>query len=305
MNPALGAVMSIRIRSFALLGVLALATGCAGFTSQYEVDKLRKAELHGSPFAQRLAREYRDFAGFEQDVMRDYDSAQYFAQKGLQAAAGTEVPPEDPVTWDIDKQHLGELSTARQRLTELLDRSPAKAKVPDDSAVAQTRYDCWVEQQSEGWQMDHIAACRTEFERAMGVIQDALAPKIVAAPPPAPSQEPPVRVVKVRSYFVFFDWNSAEMTETAMKVIESVADDARRNQAGQVAVIGHTDSSGSADYNLKLSQTRATNVGRALVGQGIPARMISLDARGEQNPLVTTGDNVREPSNRRAEIQVE
>jgi outer membrane protein OmpA-like peptidoglycan-associated protein len=73
----------------------------------------------------------------------------------------------------------------------------------------------------------------------------------------------------------------------------------------RVIATGYTDTSGSADYNMGLSLRRAEAVKDVLVGEGIPAQNITTIGRGEADPLVPTGDGVREPQNRRVQIQFE
>jgi outer membrane protein OmpA-like peptidoglycan-associated protein len=53
---------------------------------------------------------------------------------------------------------------------------------------------------------------------------------------------------------------------------------------------------------MKLSRRRADSVKAELVKQGIPANEIVEYAKGKRDPLVPTGDGVREPQNRRVEI---
>ena len=65
---------------------------------------------------------------------------------------------------------------------------------------------------------------------------------------------------------------------------------------------GHADRSGSASYNVGLSQRRADAVRAYLAGRGVPDGSISTSAFGEERPLVQTEDGVREPQNRRVEI---
>ncbi|TBR25145.1 MAG: OmpA family protein, partial [Reyranella sp.] len=65
------------------------------------------------------------------------------------------------------------------------------------------------------------------------------------------------------------------------------------------------DTSGSESYNMALSLRRANAVKDALVREGVPATNIAVLGRGEQGLLVQTGDNVREPQNRRVEIVVQ
>jgi outer membrane protein OmpA-like peptidoglycan-associated protein len=63
--------------------------------------------------------------------------------------------------------------------------------------------------------------------------------------------------------------------------------------------------SGTAAYNQKLSVRRADAVKAELVRLGVPAASITAIGRGESNPLVPTADGVREPQNRRVEIQIQ
>ena len=70
----------------------------------------------------------------------------------------------------------------------------------------------------------------------------------------------------------------------------------------RIAVTGHTDTSGAPAYNMALSLRRANAVKDALVREGVPAAAIAVTGRGETQLLVQTGDNVKEPQNRRVEI---
>ena len=142
----------------------------------------------------------------------------------------------------------------------------------------------------------------------------------------------------VKQYMVFFDFDRANITTQAAATIKQAADTAkmsgtasgrtadqcaaegrRRGVSGEaltkfvgectggaaitrIAVTGHTDTSGSPTYNMALSLRRANAVKDALVREGIPAAAIGVTGRGETQLLVQTGDNVKEPQNRRVEI---
>ena len=62
---------------------------------------------------------------------------------------------------------------------------------------------------------------------------------------------------------------------------------------------------GPESYNMALSLRRANAVKDALVRDGVPAQAISVVGKGETGLLVQTGDNVREPQNRRVEIVIQ
>ena len=105
-------------------------------------------------------------------------------------------------------------------------------------------------------------------------------------------------------YEVFFAFDSAELDPQAMQTIREAADDWRRTGSAQINVVGHTDTSGSSDHNLRLSERRADAVQAALIAEGVSATSITTTGVGQNDLLVPTGDGVREPENRRVEIFV-
>ncbi len=126
--------------------------------------------------------------------------------------------------------------------------------------------------------------------------QPAAAP--VAPPPAAAPVTPP-------SFMVFFDWDRSNLSEQALGTIRQAAQAYKTKGNARITATGHTDTSGSEQYNMALSLRRANSVKDALVREGVPATAIAVIGRGEQGLLVQTGDNVREPQNRRVEIVVQ
>ena len=127
-------------------------------------------------------------------------------------------------------------------------------------------------------------------------------PTAAAAPAAAVAGPAPARADIQRSFLVFFDFNKSDITAEAARVIQQAADHAKRGGVSRIIVTGHTDTSGSPQYNQRLSERRAANVREALVRQGMAANSISTVGKGESDPLIKTGDGVREAQNRRAEI---
>ena len=116
---------------------------------------------------------------------------------------------------------------------------------------------------------------------------------------PAPEAPP---VAAKPSYMVFFDFDRSDLTTVAQGVVRQAANDARVGRATRIHVTGHADRAGDSSYNMALSQRRAEAVRAELVRHGTPAEQITLQARGESEPLVPTADGVREPQNRRVVI---
>ena len=282
---------------FLAFGVLTIAV--SGCVTGYNVDDMREAEASGSSFTRALTAEYRDLTEFEADEMVDWHSADLYARKGLAAADGSEVQPETVSDWRIPEAMVPEFSDGRARLVGLLDAS-ARTKAPEDAAIAQTRFDCWLEQQEEGHQLDHIARCRDEFYAALDRLDGAMAE---APPPPAPEPAPaPAAPVAPQSFVLFFDFDSDVITPAGAAAIDDAIASAGSGGFTEFSVTGHADRAGSEDYNLDLSLRRANAVRDALTGRGFDLDGIFVAGRGEAEPAVPTADGVREQANRRVEI---
>jgi hypothetical protein len=111
-------------------------------------------------------------------------------------------------------------------------------------------------------------------------------------------------VVAPGGYLVFFALDRATLTEADRQIISQAVEEYRQTGAARITATGHTDTSGSAAYNLELSLRRAEVVANELVRQGVPVTEITTVGQGEEDLLVPTPDEVREPRNRRVWIVV-
>lgn len=308
-----------RLCGFILCGALATAlAGCSNAHS--EVKALNEVKPVGSPFTQTLAHEYRDFANSEMNRMFDYPDAIHFARKGLAAAAGETVLPEPISDWNLPAGAMDELAVARGRLLVSFDLG-SREKVPEKAAVAQARFDCWIEQQEEDDQGEDINNCKSAFMSAMGAVESivgttppappAEAPPIIAPPPaadlaPIGAEGMPAPTGTMRPedamYLVFFDFDASNVGAGGQNVLDAVVQEVKSRNLNMIRIVGHTDSSGPNSYNNRLAMRRANAVRDALTQRGIDASLIRVEGRGEKELLVKTADGVREPANRRAQI---
>ena len=282
--------------------VVSLAA-CSAFSGNNEVEKLNEATATGSPFTQQLTTEYRAFSNYELKEEKDYADALHFARKGLETAKGVNVMPEPVVDWDLTAGEIEELSQGYLRLVSALDRG-AREVLPGKAAIAQARYDCWIEEQEE---VDGPVGCKNDFMAIMDEIEASLQP----APQPAPEAFPaPVTMIDSNEplniadamYLVFFDFDKSNINDGAMNVVDTVVNEIQSRNITNITVVGHTDTSGSDAYNQKLSMRRSNAVKDALVAAGVPAANITTENRGESDLLVQTQDGIREPANRRSVI---
>jgi len=134
---------------------------------------------------------------------------------------------------------------------------------------------------------------------------DATCPARPVPPPPPPPPPPPVVqpvACNKGPYIVFFEWDKDDITPEAATILNNAVSAYANCGAASVMLAGHADRSGTATYNVGLSQRRAANVRSYLAGRGIPDGRITTEAFGESQPRVPTADGVRELQNRRVEV---
>jgi outer membrane protein OmpA-like peptidoglycan-associated protein len=99
-----------------------------------------------------------------------------------------------------------------------------------------------------------------------------------------------------------FDFDSAVLRPSEFGKLETLCNAIRRSDVGVFHIFGHTDSSGSAAYNLNLSLRRAEEVRRHMIDEcGIEASRLRAIGLGQQYPLIP--QDARAPENRRVEFQ--
>ncbi len=95
------------------------------------------------------------------------------------------------------------------------------------------------------------------------------------------------------------------ITPEAQAVLQNAAQTVTAAHATKETVVGHTDTSGSVAYNLRLSERRAKATADGLVSLGVPAASLDVSWTGKADLAVPTPDGVKEPLNRRATIHAD
>jgi outer membrane protein OmpA-like peptidoglycan-associated protein len=127
------------------------------------------------------------------------------------------------------------------------------------------------------------------------------APQVVRSAPPPP---PPPSAQVARQYVIYFAFNKCNITADADAVLSEAAGATRTLGAVAVKIVGHTDTVGSISANQKLSDCRANATKSNLVSKGVSPGSIQAYGVGETQLLVQTANNVKEPQNRRATIDL-
>lgn len=118
------------------------------------------------------------------------------------------------------------------------------------------------------------------------------------------SQVLAVEPIPAEKFIIFFKNNSSEMTAESQASFFKILDGINKRKAISIKISGHTDSTGTNEFNLKLSSDRARTIKKLLTQHGFSPEKMEVSSHGERNQLVPTANNVAEPKNRRVEIIV-
>jgi outer membrane protein OmpA-like peptidoglycan-associated protein len=268
-----------------------MLAGCAPNPS---IVALQTATLKGDAYQTALANAYREDAA-QRANEGDAELASYFANKGLMAARGQDIAPENPAGWNIAAPYMEELVAARDTLLHAIPAN--RATQPEMAAAAVLAYDRWVVLQHQG-------ASETQVEEQATVFRDVLAKltEAYAAASNAPTTTtPPESSASV----IYFPLDSDALGDSAKAALAGLVRDMHAAKATHLNVNGHADRLGSEEYNMDLSERRARAVVKALKEAGVPAKLLQYFAFGESDPAVPTADEVAEPRNRRVEIHTQ
>jgi len=101
---------------------------------------------------------------------------------------------------------------------------------------------------------------------------------------------------------ITFKSDSAELDPSFYKVLNSVDLIVKKYNKTVVEVAGHTDSTGSAEYNQKLSERRANAVAQYLESQGLASNRVVTIGAGETRPVADNSTPEGRQANRRVEL---
>ncbi|OWU86228.1 membrane protein [Oceanicola sp. 22II-s10i] len=112
------------------------------------------------------------------------------------------------------------------------------------------------------------------------------------------------RLIVTMPQDILFATDSATLRADQTSDLRTVAASLNRYPNTTVQVIGHTDNTGSADYNQNLSARRAQSVANILIGSGVNGARVQSFGRGEDQPRATNQTVEGRAQNRRVEIVI-
>jgi OOP family OmpA-OmpF porin len=133
-------------------------------------------------------------------------------------------------------------------------------------------------------------------------------------PAPVAMPEPPKPQLTTLSADALFAVGSYQLKPSAKASLDELASKLKGMNFETIKIVGHTDPTGKAAFNDKLSRQRAESVKRYLVARGVPASRIQTEGVGSSMPMVVETDCARLPRgqrpacyqpDRRVEIEVQ
>ena len=137
---------------------------------------------------------------------------------------------------------------------------------------------------------------------------------VVTQAPAEPIAEPEVVVVeeevvvtkaKTESFSQgMFETNSTELSSEGKSALMPLVEVLQAHPQSSVNVVGHTDSTGAAEYNMMISKKRAAAVAAYIEEQGIEADRITASGEGEENPVASNATVEGRAQNRRVDATI-
>lgn len=147
-------------------------------------------------------------------------------------------------------------------------------------------------------QADSIAALRAR-QRADSIAAAEAAARAASGADQRSAEE----LAAVLTQKVYFDYDQDALRDDARAVLDAKVPILLANPGVAVAITGHTDERGTAEYNLALGQRRAAQVKRYLTSKGVQDARLTTQSLGDSQPAVQGTDEAAYQQNRRAEFQ--
>lgn len=103
---------------------------------------------------------------------------------------------------------------------------------------------------------------------------------------------------------ITFASSSSDVSSSFYPTLNSLVKVFKEFDKNGIDIVGHTDSTGSLELNMRLSQDRATSVASYLTGQGVSGARISSRGVGPSQPIASNDTTAGRSQNRRVEINL-
>ncbi len=103
---------------------------------------------------------------------------------------------------------------------------------------------------------------------------------------------------------ILFDVDKSDLKSQYRSELTELSKILNKYEDTNIMLVGHTDSTGSEEYNLELSKQRAGSVANYLATQNVNSARFTTDGLGESQPVATNDTEAGRAQNRRVEVAI-
>ncbi|MGB8324992.1 MAG: OmpA family protein [Candidatus Acidiferrum sp.] len=214
-----------------------------------------------------------------------------------QDAAAASAAAKAKAQADAEAQRQAELTAAKEaQMKAESDAAAARSAAAADAAAAKSQTERAALQAKE-------QAARDEAARAQAATLALRAQLLQQLNDVLQTTDTP-RGLVVNMADVLFETGKYALSQDAKLKLAKLSGIIQAHPGLNLGIEGHTDTTGTAEFNLKLSQQRADTVREFLIAQGLGADTITAIGMGQDNPVADNSTAAGRQKNRRVEIIV-
>ncbi len=103
---------------------------------------------------------------------------------------------------------------------------------------------------------------------------------------------------------LLFGFDSSDLRAASQANLVKLASIIKRDEDTILLIVGHTDSTGDENYNLRLSERRAQSTANFMISQGLASSRVQIQGRGELEPIADNSTDAGMQKNRRVEVAI-
>lgn len=273
---------------------------CAGLNYQQILASQEQNLKTRGGFESYLALEYLGFSR-RLDGVKDVNTSEYFAKKGLDIANGKPFIPENPLNWKADISRVEELVFMQKKLEILLGNQSLIYQMPIQMAHLSYLYDCWASKESKAiFVADELSHCRVSFSKLVDEVEIYLEEMSKDRSPPTK-----VTIPEFTRFEILFDAESYILNDKSTRAMVEVIDFLLQVRGKfRILITANPDNNLKIAYNQSLIKNRVAVVKNYLIKNGIDENIIEERIETEDFPDIIANDEIVNHLNRSVGIYV-
>lgn len=103
---------------------------------------------------------------------------------------------------------------------------------------------------------------------------------------------------------LLFGFDSSVLRPESRENLQKLSKILNRDEDTILMIVGHTDSTGDENYNMRLSERRAQSAAAYMINQGLSENRVQIEGRGENEPIADNSTEAGQQENRRVEVAI-